>query len=136
MVYTKMASEIQVNEISSTTFVKYGHNEKKYISWVDQLIDESGDGITPEDLAAKLDTKYDEFTVDNYLLQLQEEGKIWYDARENLFKYDRDECPIWLRHIDMSNFPIKLINPDQYWQWRYPHPEDEDPEVEVAAEQQ
>ena len=123
---------LQVNEISSTNpeNLNYGFNKEKYTSWVDQLIDESGDdGISPEELAAVLDTKYDEITIDGYLLQLQEEGQICYYSEENVFKYERDE------RDERKLVAIKLINPEMYWNrnWRFPEL-DEEMEMEIAVQ--
>ena len=100
---------LQDNTISSSDF-----SRKKYFSLVEQIIDESGDGISPEDLLHILDSRYDVVNIehiDDALYGLQMEEKVYYDAEENLFKYERDEINLL---IGRGGGIIKLINPEQF----------------------
>merc|ERR1711860_387176 len=96
----KMA--LQDNTISST------ETRKKYFSLVEQIIDESGDGISPEDLLHILDSKYDVVNVehiDDALYALQMDQTVSYDAEENLYKYEIGP---------VGGGIIKSINPEQF----------------------
>merc|ERR1711894_392470 len=104
----KMA--LQDNTISSTDF-----SRKKYFSLVEQIIDESGDGISPEDLLHILDSRYDVVNVehiDDALYGLQMEQIVNYDPEENLYKYERDEINLLIGPV--GGGIIKLINPEQF----------------------
>ena len=86
----------------------------KYSSLVEQIIDEYGDGISPEDLLVILDSMYDVVNIeqiDDELYGLQMQNIVKYNAQENLFKYERDEINLLL---GIGGGEIKLINPDQF----------------------
>ena len=86
----------------------------KYSSLVEQIIDEYGDGISPEDLLVILDSIYDVVNIeqiDDELYGLQMQNIVKYNAQENLYKYERDEVNLLL---GIGGGEIKLINPDQF----------------------
>ena len=104
---------LQENKISSTNFIQT-KKMGKYSSLVEQIIDEYGDGISPEDLLVILDSMYDVVNIeqiDDELYGLQMQNIVKYNAQENLFKYERDEINLLL---GIGGGEIKLINPDQF----------------------
>ena len=104
---------LQENKISSTNFIQT-KKMGKYSSLVEQIIDEYGDGISPEDLLVILDSMYDVVNIeqiDDELYGLQMQNIVKYNAQENLYKYERDEINLLL---GIGGGEIKLINPDQF----------------------
>merc|ERR1712025_1424469 len=111
-IHSYMAS-LQENKISSTNFIQT-KKMGKYSSLVEQIIDEYGDGISPEDLLVILDSIYDVVNIeqiDDELYGLQMQNIVKYNAQENLYKYERDEVNLLL---GIGGGEIKLINPDQF----------------------
>ena len=105
---------LQDNTISSTNFIQT-KAKGKYFSLVEQIIDESGDGISPEDLLHILDSRYDVVNIehiDDALYGLQMEQIVNYDPEENLYKYERDEINLLIGPV--GGGIIKLINPEQF----------------------
>merc|ERR1712115_512267 len=104
---------LQENKISSTNFIQT-KKMGKYSSIVEQIIDEYGDGISPEDLLVILDSMYDVVNIeqiDDELYGLQMQNIVKYNAQENLYKYERDEINL---SLGIGGGEIKLINPDQF----------------------